>query len=343
MNHGGKNFLAGDVGGTKTLLGLFSVEGRRITFHEQKKYPSKDYPGLTQIIHAFLAQCNGDVNSACSCFGIAGPCGADVCRTRNLPWVVDAAEIRKATGLQKVILINDFEANVYAIPQLPETDLEMLNRGIKDPHGNIAVIGAGTGLGEAFSVYSPLSGQRLVLPSEGGHSDFAPGSDVEIGLLRWLGKKYGHVSFERLLSGEGLVNIYSYLVSTGKYKVSDRLTQAFKDDPDPAAVISEFALDGSPEICVKALDIFVSIYGAEAGNLALKILPYGGVYLAGGIAAKISSRIQAGPFMEAFLNKGRSRELLMKIPVAIIKAPAVGLVGAAVKVAESMKFPAAQN
>lgn len=324
-------FLAGDIGGTKTLLGIFSADEGRVVFGEKKRYRSKDYPGLEEIIQEFLSDVDVDVGRAHACFGIAGPCVGGVCRTRNLPWTVDSARIIEVSGIQNVILINDFEANVYAIPQLEEVQLEVLNRGERDPEGNVAVIGAGTGLGEAFAVYDAASRGLRVFPSEGGHADFGPKNEEQVALWRWLEKKYRHVSCERILSGEGLANIYGYLVATGEYEIPTSLTDAFAGGSDAAATISKCGLRGEPKICVKALDIFVSIYGAEAGNLALKILPYGGLYMAGGISAKIVKKLNEPAFMQAFLNKGRSAELLKKIPVSVIMDPETGLIGAAVK------------
>lgn len=327
----GRYCLAGDIGGTKTLLGIFSAEEGRITLREKKRFPSRDYSGLENIIREFLGEVDFDVSRGSACFGIAGPCSAGVCRTRNLPWIVDSEKISEASGIGNVMLINDFEANVYAVPHAEAVELEVLNPGEKDPEGNVAVIGAGTGLGEAFAVYDPPSRGLRVFPSEGGHADFGPKNEEEVALWRWLEKKYGHVSYERILSGEGLVNVYGYLASTGRYEIPAYLREAFAGLPDPAAAISQFGLKGSPEICVRALDMFVSIYGAEAGNLALKILPYGGLYIAGGISAKIVEKLKEPGFIQAFFNKGRSGELLRKIPVAVMMNPEIGLIGAAVK------------
>ncbi len=323
--------LAGDIGGTKTLLGIFSGEDGRITLREKKRFPSRDYSGLEEIIQEFLEEADVDLSRGNACFGIAGPCSAGVCRTRNLPWIVDSERISEASGIKNIILINDFEANVYAVPQAKAAELEVLNPGKRDPEGNVAVIGAGTGLGEAFAVYDPISLGLRVFPSEGGHADFGPKNDGEVALWRWLEKKYGHVSCERILSGEGLVNIYGYLASTGRYEIPAYLKESFAGVSDPAAAISKCGLKGSPDICVKALDMFVSIYGAEAGNLALKILPYGGLYIAGGISAKIVEKLKEPGFIQAFLNKGRSGELLRNIPVAVMMSPELGLIGAAVK------------
>lgn len=331
MTGRGKYFLAGDIGGTKTLLGIFSVQGGAITFAEKKKFPSRDFLSLTDIIDAFLSEVDLDVGRETTCFGIAGPCEGGVCRTRNLPWVVDREKIRDRFGFAGVSLINDFEAIVHGIPHLSGTDLMVLNPGVKDPQGNIAVLGAGTGLGEAFAVYAePIRGYR-VYPSEGGHASFAPTNEEEIALLQYLRGEYDHVSFERVLSGSGLVKIYEFLLSTGDYEVSEQLRQEMESILDPAAAITRFGLDGQSEICSRALDIFCSVYGSETGNLALKVLPAGGIYLAGGIAAKIRKRLRQGFFLQAFLNKGRSKGLLQNIPVSVVLNPEVGLIGAAAR------------
>jgi glucokinase len=329
-----KYTIAGDIGGTKTLLGLFAIEEGRIRFVQTKRYPSKDYTKLSDIIDLFLKESDVQVNRESACFGIAGPCEGGVCTTVNLPWVIDAREINAKFGIERVSLINDFEAIVYGVPQLDEDELEVINKGIKDPRGNIAVLGAGTGLGEAFAVYENHSNRYRVYPSEGGHASFSPNNDEEIGLLKFLQGEHGHVSFERVLSGNGLVNIYRYLASSGSYGVSGEVEKEIKSGLNPAGTISRLAMVGKSDICSKSLDLFASIYGSEAGNLALKILPMGGVYLAGGIAAKIKDKLMDGLFLKAFLNKGRSSELLKNIPVRIVLNPEVGLIGAAVKASE---------
>ncbi len=323
--------LAGDIGGTKTLLGLYESDAERLRLQHKERYPSADYPRLGDIVEKFLKERNVERAPRSACFGIAGPCRGGVCVARNLPWVVNAEELQQDIGLDKVHLINDFESVVYGIPYLAPTDLDVLKKGVKDPLGNIAVIGAGTGLGEGFAAYDASLKRYRVFPSEGGHADFAPRNDEEVALLKYLQKQYNHVSYERVLSGTGLINIYSFLTSDGMDPATAELDAQIRDSSDPAAAISEYALSGRSEICRRALTIFASVYGSEAGNLALKVLPAGGVYLAGGIAAKIRAFLHQGLFVAAFLNKGRSRGLLENLPVSIILNPDVGLIGAAGK------------
>lgn len=327
-----KGYLAGDIGGTKTLLGLFTWEEESIVFVEKKRFPSQAYLKLADIIDEFLDACDCTVSNDGACFGIAGPCSGGICTTRNLPWVVDAGEIKDRFGFKQVSLINDFEAMVHGILELPAKDFEVLNPGSRDLCGNIAVLGAGTGLGEAFGIYDSALGRYRVYASEGGHASFSPSNDEEIAILQFLKQQYRHVSFERVLSGNGLVNIYRYLLSTGDYDLSGAFNEEMGDTEDPAATISKFGLTGQLAICGKALDIFMSIYGCEAGNLALKILPTGGVYLTGGIAVKLQKKLMDGLFMKSFLSKGRSEAVLRNIPVQMVGNPEVGLLGAAAKV-----------
>jgi len=329
--HEKETLLAGDIGGTKTLLGLFSLREGRITFLEKKRFSSREYLSLSDIIDDFLRECDVPVRGTSASFAIAGPCENGICKTRNLPWVVSAEKIRRRFKLDRVSLINDFEAVIYGIPYLAEKDLMNLNPGERNPVGNIAVLGAGTGLGEGFAVFEPSREAYRIYPSEGGHADFSPNDDEEIALLRFLRKEFGHVSFERVLSGPGLVNIYRFLVSTGDYEVSRTIEEEIRRIQNPASVITRFGLNGDSEICSRSLDLFVSIYGMESGNLALKILPTGGLYLAGGIAEKMRKRLADGRFLRSFLNKGRSSGLLKRIPVFVILNSDVGLIGAAVK------------
>ncbi len=323
--------LAGDIGGTKTLLGLYEADGGRLGLQHKERYRSGDYPRLADIVQKFLKDRKMKHAPRSACFGIAGPCQGGVCVTRNLPWVVNAEELQQDIGFEKVFLINDFESIVYGIPHLSTSDLDTLKTGVKDPVGNIAVIGAGTGLGEGFAMYDPSLKRYRVYPSEGGHTDFAPKNDEEVALLEYLRRQYGHVSYERVISGTGLINIYSFLTAGGMDEAAAELDAEIRQSSDPAAAISEYATSGRSEMCRRALAIFASVYGSEAGNLALKILPAGGVYLAGGIAAKIREFLHEGVFVASFLNKGRSRGLLENLPVSIILNPDVGLIGAAGK------------
>jgi glucokinase len=338
-----KYFLAGDIGGTKTLLGLFAVQKGKFDFVERKRFLSRDYSKLGDIIDAFLKKIQRKVSKSSTCFGIAGPCEGGVCKTRNLPWTIDSREISDRFGFKRVSLINDFEAVIYGIPRLGKKELDVLNQGVRDPKGTIAVLGAGTGLGEGFAVYDDPSKRYRVFASEGGHADFAPNNEDEIGLLRYLLNDYGHVSYERILSGSGLFNIYRYLISLGRYEIDQKIQAEIDRSDDPAAVISGAGIKGESEICTRALDLFVSVYGAEAGNLALKILPTGGLYLAGGIAAKITSRLKEGDFLASYLNKGRSEDLLKLFPVELVLNPDVGLIGAAARARDEAPLSASQQ
>ncbi|MBI3083031.1 MAG: glucokinase, partial [Candidatus Omnitrophica bacterium] len=301
--------LAGDIGGTKTNLAYFKANGGRLVPVAQRSVSSADYPGLEAIVQEFLK--NQTVELTAACFGIAGPVVDGRCQTTNLPWVVDARTLQRTLKLEGVSLINDLEATAYGVQTLPEEAFAVLNAGDPQPHGTIAVIAAGTGLGEAALIWN---GQRYqAVASEGGHADFAPRNELEMELLRYLMKQFGRVSYERILSGPGKVNVYQFLKDTGRGEEPAWLTELVAHG-DPSPVISEMALNGRSELCVQALKLFTSIYGAEAGNLALKYLARGGVYLGGGIAPKMLPLLQDGTFMQVFADKGRLSELLFRIP-----------------------------
>ena len=312
--------LAGDIGGTNTRLALFdSLQPSRLEI-----FPSAQYAGLEAIAAEFIAQAGSSVTAAC--FGIAGPVRDGVARTSNLPWVVNSRQLAAALSLKHVSLINDLEANAYGIAVLQPSDFVTLNEGTSGASGNCALISAGTGLGEAGLLAEGTSLRPFA--SEGGHGDFAPRNELEIDLLRYLLGRWSRVSYERVLSGPGLVNIYQFLRDTGRASEPAWLTERIGRE-NPAAVISESALAASAEICVHALDIFVSIYGAEAGNLALKIMATGGVFVGGGIAPKIVAKLQDSTFMKAFTDKGRLSSLLQSIPVRVIVNDKTALLGAA--------------
>jgi glucokinase len=320
--------LAGDIGGTKCALALFSVDDLR-TAAVEHTFRSKDYARLEDVIRDFLAIAGGRAASgqiACACFGIAGPIIDETCQTPNLPWTITAKGLRTAAGMDTVKLINDLEATAHGVFLLRPDELAPLNEGAPPAHGNAALIAAGTGLGEATlhwggGTYNPVA-------SEGGHADFAPRNEIEIELLMYLIKRFGHVSYERVLSGPGLFNIYSFLRDSGYAKEEPWLSDMLKQS-DPSAVVSEAGLGGKNELCVRALDMFVSIYGAEAGNLALKAMAVTGIYVGGGIAPKIIEKLRSGGFMRAFTDKSRLSVLLQKIPVRIIQNPKTALYGAA--------------
>ena len=316
--------LAGDIGGTSARLALFDSEGGRLQMVAEQTYPSRQYKGLEGIASAFAA--NHNTRIARACFGIAGPVRNGHVATPNLAWVVDAKSLAQDLGLKAVKLINDLEANAYGVAALGPEDFVTLNPGSANAQGNAAVISVGTGLGEAGLYWDGQAHHPFAC--EGGHADFAPRNELEAELLFYLQAKFDHVSFERVLSGPGLHSIYEFLRETGRGKEPAELGQELLRN-DPSAVISRAGLEGRPALCVQALDLFVSFYGAEAGNLALKMMATGGVFLGGGIAPKILKKLQAPAFMAAFTAKGRMRPLLEAMPVRVILKETTALLGAA--------------
>ena len=316
--------LAGDIGGTWSRLALFEVADGRLQMRDHERYPSEQHAGLAEIAQRFLAVRPQSVQRAC--FGVAGPVHGGRVHTTNLPWNVDATDLARATGLAAVDLINDLEATVYGLPALGPADFAVLNTGAPDAAGNQAVIAAGTGLGEAGIFWD---GQRAhPLATEGGHADFAPRNDLEIELLRYLLPRFGHVSVERVVSGPGLCHIYEFLRDTGRGAESGAVRQEMERD-DPPAVITRRALAGADDLCVQALTLFVSLYGAEAGNLALKVMATGGVFVGGGIAPRIVETLRGPGFMASFTAKGRHQALLAAIPVRVVLNDGAALLGAA--------------
>ena len=317
--------LAGDIGGTKTHLALFSLEGEKLQPKLKKAFPSKQYPGLEPVVKEFLAGNKLSISRAA--FGVAGPVVDGKVKTPNLPWVIDAAKIAQLFKVGPVALLNDLEAGAYGIFTLEPHELFTLNEGVSGRRGNRVLIAAGTGLGEA-TLYD--DGRHYYpLASEGGHGDFAPRDETEIDLLRYLIKKFGHVSYERVVSGPGIANIYAFLRDSGRIDEPGWLKEKIAAAGDAIAVISQEGLAGNSPISVQTLDLFVSVYGAEAGNLALRGKAIGGVYVGGGIAPKILAKLKDGTFMRAFLDKGRYRELLSSIPVHVILNEQTALQGAA--------------
>jgi len=318
--------LAGDVGGTKTNVALFSVHGERLRPEWTQSFASKRYSGLVPVLQEFLAA--GSAHSIdAACFGIAGPVVDGKVKTPNLPWMIDSGELRRALKLDSLALLNDLEAAAYGIFTLEDDEFCTLNQGIQRHSGNKALIAAGTGLGEAIlhddgRHFHPLA-------SEGGHADFAPRDDLEIELLRYLMSQFGHASYERALSGPGLFNIYGFLKEQRGFAEPKWLADRLAAENDPSAVVSMAALANEAEICVKALDLFVSIYGAEAGNLALRAKALRGLYVGGGIAPKILDKLKDETFMRAFTDKGRYADLLAAIPVQVVLNDQAGLRGAA--------------
>ena len=317
--------LAGDIGGTSTRLAFFEVVAGRLRVAAEKTYPSVQYSGLAPIALAFVE--TAKLPLARACFGIAGPIRDGRVRTPNLPWVVDAGELGQVLGLEWAHLINDLEANAYGIGALGPEDFRTIQLGAPGASGNAAVVSAGTGLGEAGLYWDGTRHQPFAC--EGGHTDFGPRDDLEGELLVYLRNKYdGRVSYERIVSGPGLLNIYAFLRDSGRGAETPAIAAQMRED-DPSSVISRFALRGECPLCLQALDVFVSIYGAEAGNAALKFMATGGVFIGGGIAPKIIDKLAGPLFVDAFNAKARMRPLLESIPVRVILNPMTALLGAA--------------
>jgi glucokinase len=315
--------LAGDIGGTKTRLALLTPEGG-LTLQTEATFKSTDYPSLKAVVAEFLSDTGAAIDRAV--FGVAGPVIKGRTDATNLPWVISEDELQRALGLQQVALLNDLEATAYGVPHLNDKDLFTLNDAA--PHsGTKAVIAPGTGLGEAVLFYRDE--HYHVIPSEGGHTDFGPTNLFEIEMLRYLMGKFGHVSYERIASGKGLPNIYTYLKENRFAEESPQVAEAFRLGKDPTPVIVNAAMAGTCELSIGTLNAFVSILGAEAGNLALKVMAIGGIYLGGGIPPKILSKLKDGTFMAAFVNKGRFAEMLAQIPVYVILNEKTALLGVA--------------
>ncbi|MFL5653980.1 MAG: glucokinase [Ktedonobacteraceae bacterium] len=320
--------LAGDIGGTKTNLAIYSDEtGRRPLV--EATFPSGKYPGLEAIVREFLARVNLPEPVKHATFGVAGPVVNHRATITNLPWVMEETQLGEALHIPSVVLLNDLEAIAYAVPYLEAADLCTLNAGQAVSEGAIAVIAPGTGLGEAFLTWD--GSKYLAHTSEGGHADFAPSNELEINLLRNLFTRFKHVSFERVCSGSGIPNIYKFLKESGYAPESPDLAERLAAASDLTPIIFDAALkeDTPDELCVATLNTFVSILGAEAGNLTLKVLATGGVYLGGGIPPRILPFLEDGRFMQAFQRKGRFTEMLGRVPVHVILNPKIALFGAA--------------
>ncbi len=316
--------LAGDVGGTKVHLALYDLIEGKLKHTRDKQYPAKDYPGLEVIVKGFL----GADKVTAACFGVPGPVRDGRLRLTNLPWTLDSRELAAGLVIPHVFLINDLEANGYGIAQLSPDQIYTLSEGDSGQTGNRALIAAGTGLGECTLAWNGHI--HVPYPSEGGHADYGPRNEDEIDLLRFLKQKYnGRVSYERVVSGMGLTNIYEFLREVRGVDEPAWLAARIAAVPDPNSVITEMALAAKSEICEKALDMFVSAYGAEAGNLALKVLSVGGLYVGGGIAPRILEKLKDGTFLKAFTDKGRLSQLLINMPVRVILESKAALLGAA--------------
>jgi glucokinase len=315
--------LAGDVGGTKVHLALYDFTEGKLTYSHDQRYPAKDYNGLEEIVREFL----GDKQVTSACFGVPGPVRDGRLRLTNLPWTLDSRELAHNLKIDYVFLINDLEANGYGVAELTPDQIYTLSEGDPSQTGNRALIAAGTGLGEGILAWNGR--HHIPMPSEGGHTDYGPRNEDEIDLLRFLKQKYnGRVSYERVVAGMGITNIYDFLRDVRGLEEPAWLRDRIATE-DPNAVITELALAAKSELCEKTLDMYVSAYGAEAGNLALKVLSVGGLYLGGGIAPRILEKLKDGIFMKAFTDKGRLSQLLINMPVRVILEPRAAVLGAA--------------
>jgi glucokinase len=339
--------LAGDIGGTKTILRLVEIsesESKLKTLYEER-YASGDFADLVPMVQQFIATAKTPVPEK-ACFAIAGPVVNDTAQLTNLTWALDARTLERQLGIAKVSLINDFAAVGYGVLGLESEDLLTLQPGqpksrsrqrLRQQVSPIAIIGAGTGLGHCYLI--PEGDTYRVFSAEGGHVDFAPRSEMEFQLLQYLLEKLDleRISVERVVSGPGIVSIYQFLRDRLSHSESPAIASTVRnwerDDRtvDPAAAIATAALENSDRLCEKTMQIFISAYGAQAGNFALQLLPYSGLYIAGGIAPKILPLMQTGSFLQAFTNKGRMKPLLESIPVQIVLNPKVGLIGAAIR------------
>jgi glucokinase len=317
--------LAGDVGGTKTALAIFEIGPGRRSLVRIERYPSNAYQGLEQVVEIFLAGEKSRPEAAG--FGVAGPVRDGEAKITNLPWRIEESRLARATGIRRVRVLNDFVSNALGLPHLIPRQLATLARGRVEPGGPIGIIGAGTGLGQACLV--PSGGHHEVVASESGHVDFAPRDPLEDRLVAFLRPRCGRATREKVLSGRGLVHLYEFLKAQRVARESRPVVEAFDRSVDRAAVISRFGLSRRDALCRRALDLFVSIYGSEAGNCALEYRATGGIYLAGGIAPKILAALRRRPFLGAFRTKPPMEALLSAIPVRVVMDSRLGLIGAA--------------
>lgn len=326
--------LAGDIGATKTVLGLFpaaiNTVGKPLHL---ARYLGREYDSLEAVIEQYLSKT--DITPSSACFGVAGPIVDQRAQVTNLPWHISAASISAEFNIGKVQLINDLESIAEAVPNLESEDIFTLNPGVSKPHSTIAVVAPGTGLGTAFLVWTG-SGYKA-LASEGGHTSFAPRNKVEIELLEYLKPRYPHVSFERICSGSHLPNLYEFLRDTGRYEAPAWLQTELEEAVDQTPVIVQTGLENKAEICVACLDMFVQILGSAISNMAITILPRGGIYLGGGIPPRILDRLRQSDFLEAVAHKGRFTELSKTFPIHVILTPNAPLYGAASVAARTMR------
>jgi glucokinase len=326
--------LAGDIGGTKTLLALYSPDAGVRQPVAEAEFHSADYPGLDAIVREFMARQQQTAGYAC--FDVAGPVIGGRAHLTNLPWDVEEEALRQSLGLQRVVLLNDLQAIAYAVPQLQPSEVHSINAGKPQPNGPIAVVAPGTGLGEAFLVWNGSA--YIACSSEGGHASFAPTDDRQDGLRRYLAGRFGHVSCERVCSGLGIANIYEFLSQAEPTREPPAFAAALSQAADRTPLIAQAGLEdpaGNP-LAAATLEIFVAILGDEASNLALKVLATGGVYLAGGIPIHLLPKLTDGRFMQAFVSKGRMSDLLAAMPVQIVTTRAA-LLGAALYGLDQMR------
>jgi glucokinase len=327
--------LAGDIGGTKTTLAIYSTEKGPGAPLSKATFRSADYPSLEAVAQVFMRQigpASGGLAAPSvdrACFGVSGPVVMGRATITNLPWVMDESDLAAALNVKAVRLLNDLESIAMAVPIIEADKLQTLNPGVAVAEGSIAVIAPGTGLGEAYLTWDGM--RYRAHACEGGHADFAPTNEIEIGLLHYLLHRFEHVSYERVCSGIGLPNLYHYIRDSGYADEPAWLSESLSAAADQAPVIVKAALEAKPgsELCVATLNLFVSILGSEAGNLALKLGALGGVYLAGGIPHRILPALAGGRFMKAFRLKGRLSNILASVPVHVILDPEAGLSGAA--------------
>jgi glucokinase len=316
--------LAGDVGGTKVHLALYGFKDGKLSYSREERFLAKEYSGLEAIVKEFL----GADQPTAACFGVPGPVRHGRLRLTNLPWTLDCHDLTVSLGIEHVFLINDLEANGYGIAELSPDQIYTLSEGDASQMGNRALIAAGTGLGEGMLIWN--GHMHVPYPSEGGHADYSPRNEDEIDLLRFLKQKYnGRISQERVVSGIGMSNIYEFLRDVRGMEEPGWLAQRLAEAGDRNAVIGEVGLAAKAEICEKTLDMLVSAYGAEAGNLALKVLSVGGLYIGGGVAPRILEKLKDGTFLRAFQDKGRLSQLLINMPVRVILESRAAVLGAA--------------
>lgn len=325
-------YLAGDIGGTKTILALYTREAGPDHPFDREVFLSRDFSSLEQIIQAYLAKRHTSISEAC--FGVAGPVKDERVQATNLPWVIETNNLTANLNSSKIWLLNDLIATAKAVPYLTSQDIHVLKSGVPATNGAVGIVAPGTGLGESILVWN--AGRYIALPSEGGHSNFGPTNTFEIGLLSYLQHEIGHVSYESVCSGMGIPNLYAYLRNVHMLPEPDWLREELENAPDAVPIIASAALEHKSEICERTMRLFISILGNEAGNLALNVFATGGIYISGGIPPRILPLIDRDAFIRAFINKGRFERLLAEIPVYVILKADTALFGAACHIFEQV-------